>query len=190
MHLACIAVVEGRAHDVRCRLMGRAGEEFEGVCSLVNGELAAGHDWRPAALARIQQRRPERRIDRIGDPESARSRACRHRRVAVRQHADRGAIDHAGGARERILDVSATRVTLPSASGAATRPWPVGVEDAQFAHAEVGQRKGDRLADAAGADKGDGAAVGGLTSGRTARGKAGGVGVVSGRACHREPRRY
>ena len=56
------------------------------------------------------------------------------------------------------------------------------IEDAQLADAEAGQRKGDRLADTAGADHSDGAMRGGVNKGGSSSRKAGRVGVVADQA--------
>src|SRR3954449_2741213 len=60
-------------HGVECisHLDGRwlqSREQFESVRSLIDRELAPGHDLGALCLGGIQERRPEWRVNRVGDP--------------------------------------------------------------------------------------------------------------------------
>ena len=79
----------------------------------------------------------------------------RHRHAAVRQHADRRSVDHAGDALQRARDVIGNPRRQPAMQlrrqclGLAA----VGVEDIEFGDAQFRKRERDRLADAAGTDQ-------------------------------------
>ena len=106
----------------------------------------------------------------------------RHRRAAVRQHADGRAVDEAGGAGEGVLDASgaADRLAIPELGDKLVGLGGVGVEYADFGDVEAGQREGDGLADAAGADHGHRVLLRAGDEILRCSGEAGRIGVVAG----------
>ena len=144
-------------------------------------EVAPGHDFGAPGFGRGQQRRPERRIDRVGHPDVATQQRLRHRRAAIRQHADRRSVDHADGTPQRVFHRLRNPHRLATAQlrrdlfglGA------VGIEDAEFGDTERRQRVCNRLADAAGADQGNGAMTGCLHEIADRALEPRGVGIVS-----------
>ena len=104
-----------------------------------------------------------------------------NRRIDAGQHPDRRSVDHARHTAQRLLDAvgNACSCLAIEPGGQRRGLGAVAVENPQFADAEPGQRKGNRLADAAGADHGDGAMRGsGDEVGDGAR-ETGRIGVVA-----------
>src|ERR1044072_610424 len=78
------------------------GEQAKRVDRLVDAQLAAGHDAAAGGARSLQQRRPQRRIDRVGDKHVFAQEGSWHGGVEGRQHADRRAVDDAACAGERL----------------------------------------------------------------------------------------
>ena len=104
-----------------------------------------------------------------------------NRRAGAGQHPDRGGVDHSRDTAQCLLDATANACS-PVAfepGGQLRGLGAVTVEDPQFGNAEPGQRKGNRLADAAGADHGDGAMRGGRDESGHGSSETGRIGVVA-----------
>ena len=158
-----------------------ADEQFKRVGGLKHGEVASGHRLRAGRLGGDEQRRPQRRIDRISDEQVGAQPFRRDRRIAVRGHADRRAVDDADSAVERLGDGAAQRQRRAAADPRRQRRGlvRVDVEEANLGDGELSQRESNRFADAAGAEHRDRPSPRILDQRRDGASKTARVGVVA-----------